>query len=76
MPGGYLLLGFQAETEPVHRADAFETRMPLTSYRHSVQGVASCLEDERFGIYATVLRAPDLKNETTPQGFVIANSPL
>jgi ubiquinone/menaquinone biosynthesis C-methylase UbiE len=76
MPGGYLFLAFQAEGEPVHRADAQGTHLPLTSYRHSVQEVAGCLEGTGFKIYATVLRAPELEDETTPQGFVIASSPL
>ena len=75
-PGGYLLLAFQAEGEPVHRADAQGTLLPLTSYRHSVQEVAGCLEDIGFQIYATALRAPDLEDETTSQGFVIARSPV
>jgi SAM-dependent methyltransferase len=76
MPGGYLLLAFQAEDEPLHRADALGTHLPLTSYRHGVQEVASCLEDAGFKIYATVLRAPELEDETTSQGFVIASSQL
>jgi ubiquinone/menaquinone biosynthesis C-methylase UbiE len=76
IPGGYLLLAFQAEDEPLHREDAFGTHLPLTSYRHGVQEVAGCLEDTGFKIYTTALRAPDLDHETTPQGFVIANSPL
>ena len=76
IPGGYLLLAFQAEGEPVHRADAQGTHLPLTSYRHSVQEVAGCLEDTGFKIYTTVLRAPELEDETTSQGFVIASSPL
>ena len=75
MPGGYLLLAFQAEDEPVHRTNAHGTHLPLTSYRHSVQDVADRLEDIGFKIYSTVLRAPDLENETTFQGFVIASSP-
>jgi SAM-dependent methyltransferase len=74
-PGGYLLLGFQAEDEPVSRTDAYGTLLPLTSYRHSVQAVAACLVDVGFKIYATVLRAPELDNETTFQGFIIASSP-
>ena len=76
MPGGYLLLAFQAEDEPLHRADAHGTHLPLTSYRHSTGEVAGCLEDTGFNIYATVLRAPELEDETTSQGFVIARSPL
>jgi ubiquinone/menaquinone biosynthesis C-methylase UbiE len=76
MPGGYLLLAFQAEAEPLYRADAQGTHLPLTSYRHSVQGVAGYLEDTGFKIYATVLRAPELVDETTSQGFVMASNPL
>jgi ubiquinone/menaquinone biosynthesis C-methylase UbiE len=76
IPGGYVLLAFQAESEPVYRADAQGTRLPLTSYRHGVQEVAGSLEDTGFKIYTTVLRAPELEHETTSQGFVIASSPL
>jgi ubiquinone/menaquinone biosynthesis C-methylase UbiE len=75
MPGGYLLLAFQAEDEPVHRTNAHGTHLPLTSYRHGVQEVAQLLEDMGFKICTTVLRAPDLENETAFQGFVIASSP-
>ncbi len=76
MPGGYLLLAFQAEGEPVYRADAQGTHLPLTSYRHSVQEVAGCLEGTGFKVYATLLRAPELEDETTSQGFVIASTPV
>jgi ubiquinone/menaquinone biosynthesis C-methylase UbiE len=76
MPGGYVLLAFQAEGEPVHRADAQGTQLPLTSYRHGVQELVGCLEDSGFKIDATVLRAPDLQGETTPQAFVVASRPL
>ena len=75
IPGGYLLLAFQAEDEPIHRTDAHGTHLPLTSYRHSVQEVAARLMDSGFKNYATVLRAPELDNETTSQGFVISSSP-
>ncbi len=75
MPEGYLLLGFQAEAEPVRREDAQGTHLPLTSYRHSVQEVRDRLEQSGFEIYATVLRAPELEDETTPQGFVMARRP-
>lgn len=75
IPGGYLLLAFQAEDEPLHRADAYDTKLPLTTYRHSVQQVAAHLVDVGFKTYATVLRAPELDSETTFQGFVIASLP-
>src|SRR5271155_8490 len=48
IPGGYLLLAFQAESEPVHREDAQGTHLPLTSYRHSVQEVAASLLEIGF----------------------------
>jgi len=76
MPGGYLLLAFQTEGEPLHREDAFGTQLPLTSFRHSVQRVAELLEGAGFKISTTVLRAPELEHETTSQGFVIAEGPL
>ncbi len=75
MPGGYLLLAFQADGKPVRRTDAHGTQLPLTSYRYSVQAVAACLVDIGFEIYATVLRAPELENETTFQGFIVVSSP-
>ena len=75
MPGGHLLLGFQAEGEPIHRTDAHGTNLPLTSYRHSVNQVIGSLEDAGFKVYATLLRAPELEDETTSQGFVIAFRP-
>jgi SAM-dependent methyltransferase len=76
MPGGHLLLAFQAEGEPVRHTDAYGTQLPLTSFRHSVEAVATCLRYLGFAIYATVLRAPELDDETTCQGFIVATSPL
>jgi ubiquinone/menaquinone biosynthesis C-methylase UbiE len=75
IPGGYVLLAFQAEGNAVYRADSYGTGLPLTSYRHGVQEIADCLEDTGFKIYSTVLRSPELDAETTAQGFVIASSP-
>lgn len=74
IPGGHLLLAFQADGEPVHREDAFGTGLPLTSYRHSVQEVAACLEEADFKTYATAVRTPELEHESTSQGFVIATT--
>lgn len=75
IPGGYLLIAFQAEGQPVHRSDAHGTNLPLTSYRHNVEAVAACLVDLDFAVYATALRAPELESETTFQGFIVATSP-
>ncbi len=74
MPGGYLLIAFQTEGEPIHRENAFGTHLPLTSYRHSVQEVVGCLEGRGFTIYTTCLRGAELEHETTSQGFVIATT--
>jgi ubiquinone/menaquinone biosynthesis C-methylase UbiE len=77
IPGGYLLLAFQAGSgNSVYRAHAQGTHLPLTSYRHSVEQVASCLEESGCKIHTTVLRAPELEHETTSQGFIVARSPL
>ena len=75
MPQGFLLLAFQAEGEPIHRADAQGTHLPLTSYRHKVQEVAGFLEDTGFKIYATVLRSPELEGETTPKDSLSREPP-
>ena len=75
IPGGHLLLAFQAEGEPVHREDAFGTLLPLTSYRHRMKDVAGRLEHTGFKISTTVLRAPELEHETTSQGFIVAIGP-
>jgi ubiquinone/menaquinone biosynthesis C-methylase UbiE len=70
-PGGSVLLGFHAGSgESVHRADAHGTHLPLTSYLHDPREVVSLLEEANFTTYATVIRAPALQHETTPQGFV------
>jgi SAM-dependent methyltransferase len=76
IPGGYVLLAFQAEGEPLHRTDAQGTHLPLTSYRHTVREVVDYLDDTGFKIYATILRTPELEHETTSQGFVIASRQL
>jgi ubiquinone/menaquinone biosynthesis C-methylase UbiE len=76
MPQGYALLAFQAEGEPMHRADAHGTHLPLTTYRHGVHEVAACLEGAGFKVYSTILREPELEHEATHQGFVFAQRPL
>jgi ubiquinone/menaquinone biosynthesis C-methylase UbiE len=76
IPGGHLLLAFQADGEPLHREDAFGSGLPLTSYRHSVSDVVGRLEESGFRISTTVIRAPELEHETTSQGFVVASGPL
>ena len=77
IPGGYLLLAFQAEGEPKHSCGthkAHTCRSPVTDTVW--KKFAVCLEDLGFEIYATALRAAELEDESTCQGFVIASSPL
>jgi hypothetical protein len=69
------LLAFQAGTgEPAHRADAYGTKLPLTSFRHGLDDVEHRLEEVGLKVHATALREPELNHETTPQAFVIARS--
>jgi SAM-dependent methyltransferase len=70
-PGGYVLLGFHAGSgEPVHRPNVQGTHLSLTIYLHDPWDVVALLEEAHFATYATVIRAPELEHETTPQGFI------
>jgi hypothetical protein len=72
-PGGHLLLAFQAGlSEPVHRADAHGTGLPLTSYRHALDDVTSGLGEAGFDVHAAAHRGPEFGHESTMQAFVIA----
>jgi len=72
-PGGHLLVAFQAGTgEPVHRSEAFGTRFPLTSYRHSIDGVVRVLTTAGLQVHARAVREPEFDHESTPQAFVLA----
>jgi SAM-dependent methyltransferase len=72
---GVLLLAFQAgDGEAVHRPDAFETGLPLTSYRHDPDDVARGLAVAGLDVRSTTVRSPEPEyhHETTPQAFVFA----
>ena len=74
--GGQLLLAFQEGAgDPVHRADAHGTGLPLTSYRHGVEDVTQRLQLAGFVVHATARQAPELAHESTPQAFVPARVP-
>jgi hypothetical protein len=76
IPGGQVLLGFQAGSgEPVRRAEAHGTNLPLTNYLHNPSEVGARLEEAGFWLHANVVRAPALGHETTSQGFVFAHRP-
>ena len=71
--GGCLLVAFQAGTgEPVHRARAHGTDLPLTTYLHDVREVTVRLGGAGLAVFATARREPELEHETHPQAFVFA----
>jgi ubiquinone/menaquinone biosynthesis C-methylase UbiE len=73
IPGGYLLLGFQAGTgDSILRTKAHGTAFSLTSFRHSPGDVTNRLENAGLEVRATALREPEFDHEQTPQAFVIA----
>lgn len=75
VPGGHLLLAFQAGGgESVLRTDAHGTGLPLTSIRHDLGDVTDRLEVAGLSVRTTTLREPEFDHETTPQAFVIARS--
>jgi ubiquinone/menaquinone biosynthesis C-methylase UbiE len=76
LPGGYVLLGFQAGNgEAVHRVDAHGTNLPLTNYLHNPREVVDVLEETDYSVHATVVRTPELEHETTSQGVVFGRRP-
>ena len=75
VPGGYLLLAFQAgQSEGVYRADAHGTGLPLTSYLHDPDIVTRALSESGLQIHTRVVRDPEFAHENSPQAFVIAKS--
>jgi ubiquinone/menaquinone biosynthesis C-methylase UbiE len=78
MPGGYVLLAFQAGSgEAVDRTTEVDDgwRFSFTAYRHSVSEVTRRLVNAGFEMYATAQREPGLEHETSPQAFVFARRP-
>ncbi|HET6954086.1 MAG TPA: class I SAM-dependent methyltransferase [Acidimicrobiales bacterium] len=72
---GHLLLAFQAgDGECVHRADAYDTGISLTSHRHSPDDVARSLIAAGLQVHARAVREPALDHESTPQAFLLARS--
>jgi ubiquinone/menaquinone biosynthesis C-methylase UbiE len=72
---GHLLLAFQAgDGECVHRADAYGSGIPLTSYRHSPDEVVRSLIAAGLQVHARAVREPELDHESTQQAFILARS--
>jgi SAM-dependent methyltransferase len=70
-----VLIAFQAgDGERVDRANAYETGQTMTSYRHSLDGVARALTSAGFRVTGDALREPAFDHETTPQAFVTAEA--
>ena len=79
MPAGYLLLAFQAESEPVYRTHAHGTHLPLTSYRHGVHDVAArpvgardSRSSPRFSGHMNSITKPPNRDSSLPKALSLA----
>jgi SAM-dependent methyltransferase len=73
VPGGHVLLAFQAGNgEALRRDRAHGTEISLTLYRHDVHEVSRHLEEAGLTVTSTTRREPALDHETDPQAFVFA----
>jgi SAM-dependent methyltransferase len=78
VPGGYLLLGFQAGDEVVHRTEALGQAISVDFHWRQPGRVAAMLDQAGFAMYATVVREADSIGEfteSTPQAFLLARRP-
>jgi SAM-dependent methyltransferase len=78
VPGGHLLLAFQAGDEPLHRTEAMGHAISLVFRRRQPERVAELLGQAGLPVRASVLRAPDDDGgftEVTAQAFVLARKP-
>ena len=74
-PGGYLLLAFQAgRSEGQLRPDAHGTGLPLTSYLHDPDVVATMLSGAGLQLHTRAVRQAEFAHETSPQAFLIARA--
>ena len=72
---GNLLVAFQAgDGECVHRTNAYDTGLTLTSYRHSTDEVARQLTAAGLRVHARAVREPELPHESTRQAFLFARA--
>ncbi len=73
VPGGYLLLAFQAgHGEGLHRTDVQGTPVALTSHRHDPDNVVRRLTNAGFLVLSCVVRDPEFVHESSSQAFVTA----
>jgi SAM-dependent methyltransferase len=78
VPGGHLLLAFQAGHEPLHRTEAMGQAISLVFRRRQPERVAELLARAGLPVRASVVREPDDDGgfaEVTPQAFVLARKP-
>jgi SAM-dependent methyltransferase len=74
-PGGYVLLGFQAGDETVHRTEGLGHQISLDFRRRQPDQVAAVLGEAGLAMCARTIREPDgipEFPERDPQAFVIA----
>lgn len=73
VPGGYLLLAFQAGNgEGLHRTDVRGTPVAHTNYVHDPDDVIRRLTTAGFLVASSIVRDPELAHESSAQAFVEA----
>ena len=78
VPGGHLLLAFQAGTEVSHRAELDGHAVSLDFHRRQPEQVADVLSQAGLDVRARVLRQPDGAGEfpeRSPQAYLLARRP-
>jgi SAM-dependent methyltransferase len=78
VPGGLVLLGFQAGDESLHRTEALGHAISLDFHHRQPDQVARLLDQAGLEVRARMLREPDDGGEfteRTPQAFVLARKP-
>jgi hypothetical protein len=78
VPGGHLLLAFQAGDEPLHRTEAMGHAISLAFRRRQPGRVAELLGRAGLPVRASVVREPDDDGgfaEVTAQAFLLARKP-
>lgn len=71
VPGGWVLLAFQTDSEPAHYDDAWGIAVDLDFHRHDVEQVCVLLEEAGLAVTTRVVQEPG-EQDRTRQGYVLA----
>jgi SAM-dependent methyltransferase len=75
IPGGYLLLAFQAGEGRRSLSEWFGHRVSLEAFLRSPEQVAALLEEAGLSVAARLLRPPIPEHETAERAYVLARKP-